>query len=83
MAAKTERAFRGAAGPHRAQIDSDRRKNWNVQDGSDALGEFFGLFEFQSNAAKTEINDPGAPGALITDDGVGVGSRHGDSLRLR
>ena len=82
MAAEAERTIGSAAGPHGAQIDSDGRKNWDVQNGKDALGEFFGLFEFQSNAAETQINDPGAPGALISDDGVGVRARHGDSLRF-
>jgi hypothetical protein len=82
MAAEAEGAIGSAARPHGAQIDSDGRKNWDVQDGKDALGKFFGLFEFQSNATETEINDPGAPGALISDDGVGVRARHGDSLRF-
>ena len=46
----------------------------------DALGELFRLLKLQGNSPKPEIEDAGATAALIADDGVGIGSDHGDTL---
>jgi len=80
MAAKAEGAFRGAAGPDRAQIDADRGKNWDVEDCKDALRQLFGLFKLEGDTTKTEIENPGATAALVADDRVGVGSNHGNAF---
>ena len=46
----------------------------------DALGEFFRLLKFQGNAAKSEIEYARATAALVADDGIGVGSDHGNAF---
>ena len=76
MTAKAEGTLRRAAGPDRAQVDTDGRKDRDMQNGEDAFGEFFWLFKLQSNTAKPEIQDAGATSALIPNDGVSVGSHH-------
>jgi len=80
MAAKAERTLSGAARPDRPQIDADRGKNRDMEDRQDALGEFFRLFELQSDTAEAKIKDAGATTALIPDDRVGVGSDHGNAF---
>jgi hypothetical protein len=40
-AADAEGALRRALKPHRLQIDADRRKNGNVQNGKNAFRNFF------------------------------------------
>ena len=80
MAAKAERTLRRAARPDRPQVDTDGRKDRHMQNGEDALGEFLWLFKFQGNTTKPEIEDAGATRALIADDGVSVGSHHGNAF---
>ena len=80
MAAKAEGAFSGAAGPDRPQVDADGRKNRDMENSQDALREIFGLFKLQGNAAEPKVEDAGATAALIADDGVGVGSDHGNTF---
>ena len=80
MAAKAEGAFSGAAGPDGPQIDADRRKDWDMENSQDALGEIFGLFKLQGNAAEPKVEDAGATTALVADDRVGVRSDHGDAF---
>src|SRR5579859_342374 len=82
MAAKAKGAFGGTAGPDWPQIDADGRKNGDMQYGQDALGEFFRLFKLESDATKPEIEDAGATAALVADNGVGVGSDHGNAFSL-
>jgi hypothetical protein len=82
MAAETECAFGSAAGPDGAKVDTNRRENRNMKYGQEAFGEFFRLLEFQSDAAKTQIEDPGPTASLIADDRVGVGAGHGNAFRL-
>ena len=80
MAAKAEGTLRSAARPDRPQVDTDGGKDRDVENGEDALGELLWLFKFQRNTAKPEIEDAGATRALIADDGVSVGSRHGNAF---
>ena len=80
MAAKAEGTLRRAARPDRPQVDTDGRKDRDMQNGEDALGEFLWLFKFQGNTTKPEIEDAGAAATLVADDGVGVGSDHGDTF---
>jgi len=76
MAAKAEGAFGGAAGPYRPQVDADGWKDGDVENCQDALGKLFRLLKLESNAAEAEIEDAGAPAALVADDGVGVSADH-------
>ena len=80
MTAEAEGAFGGASGPDRPQVDADGRKDRDMENCEDTLGKLFRLLKLEGNAAKPEIQDASAAAALVTDDGVGVGSDHGDAL---
>ena len=80
MAAEAEGAFAGVAGPDGFEIDADGGKNGDVEDGEEILGEFLGMFEFESDAAKAEIEDAGAAAACFADDGVSIGAGHGNAF---
>ncbi len=76
MAAEAERAFGGFAGPNRLQINTHWRKNGHMKNGQDAFGKGFGLFELKCHAAEAKIEYARTAGALIANDGVGVGASH-------
>jgi len=80
MAAKPERAFSGPARPDWPEIDADRRKDWDMENCQDALGEIFGLFKLEGNPAKAKIEDAGATTTLVADDGISVSSDHGNAF---
>lgn len=80
MAAKAERPFRSSAGPYRPQVDADGREDGDMENCQDAFGEIFRLLELKSDTAKPEIEDASAAGALVADDGVGIGSDHGNTF---
>lgn len=82
MAAKPERAFSGPARPDWPEIDADRRKDWDMENCQDALGEIFGLFKLEGNPAKAKIEDAGAADTLVAKNSVGIGTGHGDALGL-
>lgn len=48
----------------------------------DALRKLLRLFKLQRNTAKSEIEDTGATVALVSNDGVSVGSNHGNAFCL-
>ena len=82
MASKAEGAFCRTARPDGPQIDTDRRKDRHMEDSQDALRKFFRLLKLECNAAKSKIEYARATAALVADDGVGVGSDHGNPFRF-
>lgn len=82
MATETERAFSGTAGPDGLQIDTNGRKNGDVQDGEEALREFFGLLKFERDPTEAEVQHTGAASALLANDGVGIRTNHGNAFGL-
>jgi hypothetical protein len=52
------------------------RKDWNVKNGEDAFRKFFRLFEFQGNAAETQIQHASATTSFIADHRIGIGTEH-------
>jgi hypothetical protein len=82
VAAKTEGAFSGTSRPDWPEIDANGRKNWDMENCQEALGELFRLLKLEGDAAESKVEDAGAAAALITDDSVSVGAGHGDTFRL-
>ena len=80
VAAKTKGPFGGASGPDWPEIDTNGRKDRDVENCQEALREFLRLFKLEGNAAEPEVKDTGTAAALVTDDGVSVGAGHGDAF---
>lgn len=78
MAAEPKGAFSGAPGPNRAEIHADGRKNRDMENREETLRKFLRLLKLESDAAEAKVQDTGTAVALVTDDGVGIGTRHGD-----
>src|SRR5689334_13532633 len=68
--------------PYRLQVDSHRRKNWNVQDGKQILWNFFLGIELDGHTPKTQIENTRALPSLFAKDSISIGSGHGDALRF-
>ncbi len=82
MATETERAFSGPAGPDGLQIDTNGRKNGDVQDGEEVLREFFGLLKFERDPTEAKVQHTRAASALLANDGVGIRANHGNAFGL-
>ena len=80
VTAEAEGTLRGAAGPDRAQINTNGRKNRDVENGQDALRQFFRLFKLEGYTPKPEIEDASAATPLVANDGIGVGADHGNAF---
>ena len=81
-ATDADAALRSLLFPDGSQIDANRRKNRNMQNGKEILGKFFSGIQFDGDTAEAKVEYAGAPGALVAKDRVGVGSGHGNALGL-
>ena len=79
-AADAETTFLHFAGPDWLEIDADWRKYGDMENSEQILREFFGRFQFESDASETEIKNTCPARSLVTEDGVRVGAGHGDAL---
>jgi hypothetical protein len=67
-------------GPNAFEIDANRRKDRNVENGEESFGETGDAGKIKSDATKAEIDDASAVGRVVTEDRVSVGTGHGDAL---
>ena len=80
MATEAEGPFGSSTRPHRAERDTNRRKNRHMKYSQDALGQFFCLLKLQCHSTETQIEDPRTAAALLADDRVSISARHRDAL---
>ena len=53
-----------------------------MKDGQDAFWKIFGLLKLQSDSSESQIENASTVVALVADDGIRIGARHGDAFRF-